>query len=734
MATLEECLKLKDEFKQRWTLQNVKDMTINQYTGIGDKDTFTYWLESKTEKLISIWGGSAYKFGIFKRAQKDGRKELKPGQTGDIEYGWYKKYGNNRNEAFEKIKSIILQVINYAQNKEFEKIDDIDLGDAVKWKIAFLYAPDKTLLRIVSRDAFEYLARRNNIESNKISQIQKELIKKKPDNIDFYDYSFSLWNEYAKENDLKQDVLEEKGNELADNNKTTTYPLNQILYGPPGTGKTYTTIAKAIEIIKGEKVGEEEISDKENRKILKKQFDEYVQRGQIKFVTFHQSYGYEEFVEGIKPVLGNDETDSDKEIKYDTEDGIFKKLCKTAQNIEGNPSETLVFKDSMNFWKMSLGDSQNPEEDFVFEYCIKNNVVLLGFGKWINFSDCKNIEQISKLMEKEKTDFSAIAINRLKNEIKNGDIILISLGNKKLRAVAQVTGEYKFLDRNDLGSFVQARGVKWIFIPDEPVYYEKILYKQFSQMSIYNIKYNLKIDAFKQIFIKDDQKNEKNYVLIIDEINRGNISKIFGELITLIEPSKRLTADDEIMVELPYSKEKFGVPSNLYIIGTMNTADRSIALMDTALRRRFEFVEMMPQYDELKKITIEGINIGEMLEAINERIEYLYDRDHAIGHAYFISLKDDADISELASIFKNKILPLLQEYFYDDWEKIRLVLGDNKKQKDSRTQFITKEEKKASDLFGRKIDDIDDKVLYKINDEAFNKAQSYIEIYKSSSD
>ena len=215
------------------------------------------------------------------------------------------------------------------------------------------------------------------------------------------------------------------------------------------------------------------------------------------------------------------------------------------------------------------------------------------------------------------------------------------------------------------------------------------------------------------------------YAIFIDEINRGNISKIFGELITLIEPSKRLGADDEIMVELPYSKEKFGVPSNLYIIGTMNTADRSIALMDTALRRRFDFVEMMPEYNNLNEVA--DIDIGKMLKTINERIEYLYDRDHTIGHAYFINV---SDLKTLANVFKNKILPLLQEYFYDDWEKIRLVLGDS--QKDENLQLVKiKRNMAAERLFRGKIDYIDDKILYEINSEAFNNSQSYIEIYKN---
>ena len=564
MVSWQERLKLRDDFQQRWPFQAVENMTLEQYTGVKSKDTFTFWLESKTENLISIWGGSAYKFGIFKRAQNDVEKELKSGQTGDTEYGWYEKYGETRNQAFQKIKSLILQIIKYAQNKEFESIDDIDLGNAIKWKIAFLYAPDKTLLHIVSKEAFKYLAQKNNIKSKNISQIQKELLKNKPSYMDFYEYSSLLWNQYAKENKSTHDILNNSDNEgykMTDNDKKLTYPLNQILYGPPGTGKTYTTVVKAIEIIEERKV---DIS--ENRNDLKNKFDEYIRSRQIKFITFHQSYGYEEFVEGIKPVFDSENEDGD--MTYEISKGIFYQCCENA---------------------LLLSDYKGRLRDFC---------------------------DLSK---------------------------------------------------------------------DE-----------------------------RQKFFND---STPKYAIFIDEINRGNISKIFGELITLIEPSKRLGADDEIMVELPYSKEKFGVPSNLYIIGTMNTADRSIALMDTALRRRFEFVEMMPEYDNLNKINIEGINIGEMLKTINERIEYLYDRDHTIGHAYFI---DVSDLKTLANVFKNKILPLLQEYFYDDWEKIRLVLGDS--------QFI-KEKKSANALFKSDTDYINDKILYEIDKEAFYDEQNYLKIY-----
>ena len=261
---------------------------------------------------------------------------------------------------------------------------------------------------------------------------------------------------------------------------------------------------------------------------------------------------------------------------------------------------------------------------------------------------------------------------------------------------------------------------------------------------IKEIRYEVKPGIFRELCKQAEDDPENNYVIIIEEINRGNISKIFGELITLIEPLKRLGAEEELTVTLPYSGESFGVPRNVNIIGTMNTADRSIALIDTALRRRFEFIEMMPDYSVLSKyeqkinnaesnseqdndLKVGEINIRLLLKKINERISYLYDRDHQIGHAYFISLKD-AKIkdmkAELDSIFRNKIIPLLQEYFYDDWEKIQMVLGDHKQQGTNDTdKFILSFKAEGKKLFGFNHNDIEnEKVIYRISNTFTSEA------------
>ncbi|WP_275944505.1 McrB family protein [Nitrosophilus alvini] len=423
-------------------------------------------------------------------------------------------------------------------------------------------------------------------------------------------------------------------------------PLNQILYGPPGTGKTYSVIEKAVEIIEGKKP--------DSREKAKENFQKYKDSGQIEFVTFHQSYSYEEFIEGLKA-----ETDSEGNISYEIKDGIFKKISDKAKK---------NFEDAENKW---------TKKDF--ENVFREKV-------------------IDKLMDEEKIEI----------QMKRKKFYIFEITDKSIKFEKENGSKQHTLSINTLKKIYDIESAEKIISGGLQPYYEGLLEYLLRDAKVEN------------------NENLKNYVLIIDEINRGNISKIFGELITLIEPDKRLGAEEEMTVTLPYSKESFRVPKNLYIIGTMNTADRSIALLDTALRRRFEFVEMMPDPNKLD-FEVDGINIKSMLESINQRIEYLYDRDHTIGHAYFMNVKD---FDDLKNIFKNKIIPLLAEYFYDDWAKIRIVLADSQTDNE-KYQFIKKKDNRVKELFGTEdIDDLnDEKTVYEINYDAFENPESYIKIY-----
>jgi Cdc6-like AAA superfamily ATPase len=413
---------------------------------------------------------------------------------------------------------------------------------------------------------------------------------------------------------------------------------NIILYGPPGTGKTHNAVNHALAIATKrdlEEIIHIEKANPANRKVIKNEFDELVKSGQIQFVTFHQSYSYEDFVEGIKPrVIGNN-------IEYNIEDGIFKKLCLTATEVVSYDFEDIY-------------DDFTNDLIKVKEINLKTAVQKKAFI--IRLNESGDVYAITS-----KGKHVGISESAVFNYFKNGEIPLW----------------------HD-GSYVRAIG------------------------DYLKEKYSAKI--------KSIDNSSKNFVLIIDEINRGNISKIFGELITLIESSKRIGRKEELRIKLSYSgtkdKEMFGVPNNVYIIGTMNSADRSIALIDTALRRRFTFTEYTSDPSTLSD-NIEGINLKLMLQKLNERIEFLLDKDHLLGHAYFIDVKTKND---LCGVFRNKILPLLEEYFFGNFEKIQQVLGDNSGWKKTEIQKLVQEKKANTPtaLFGN-TEDFEDKIIYQIN-------------------
>ena len=504
-------------------------------------------------------------------------------------------------------------------------------------------------------------------------------------------------------------------------NMKKEFDKNVIFYGPPGTGKTYTTAKRAVEICKTE--SEKELTD--YSEIMKK-YNELKKKNRIEFITFHQSYGYEEFIEGIKPIVLNEDDESEDEsennqesktnikiendIKYDIVDGIFKKFCDNARkaiietdnNNDNNDNNDIPLEAIV--WKVTVRGE-------VREDCFNNNRVRIDW----NFDDAGAVGFVE--------------------EVKKGDIIITTDGSRtRINGIAVVTDEKGYtLDKEERDT--TTRNVKWLAKNiDENIKNinkEKMLHRR-TVARVPNMKVEdiIKLAkekeprALSKIVIKE---NKEPYVFIIDEINRGNISKIFGELITLIETTKRAGKEECISTKLPYSKEEFTVPDNVYIIGTMNTADRSIALMDTALRRRFKFEEMLPNYDLLKDIFVEDegvkVNIGAMLKVINERIEYLYDREHTIGHAVFLELKENNNIDKLENIFKKSVIPLLQEYFYEDYEKIRIVLGDNAKDEDE--QFILAVSI-PKDIFEGDIGDIDiPEKKYIINYDNFKNIMAY---------
>jgi len=416
--------------------------------------------------------------------------------------------------------------------------------------------------------------------------------------------------------------------------------LNTILYGPPGTGKTYHSANRALEIINGE-IEPERVDNK-------KEFNRLQRDGRIYFTTFHQNMSYEDFIEGIKPL---EPKDDDEFLQYKIQDGLFMKACIEAtydyikNNFPQNNQENQIRTFNQLFDQLYEQIEELGEDNLDTLNGGEVTVSVTDQGnfsiKHINGTRSYTVSR-SRLEPLFNTFTDLSTINNIHQEFR----AIIGGCNSTafwavLNAIRSLQLEENHITQNVNLSYEDKRSVVKSF-------WKNANYTQ----------------------LEEDLSNP--YVFIIDEINRGNIAQIFGELITLLEEDKRLGKREEIRLELPYSKQPFCVPPNLFIIGTMNTADRSVEALDTALRRRFSFIPMLSNHELLTNLP-EGVNLSKMLETLNSRLKVLKDKDHTIGHAW---LWDITTVDGLILVFKDKILPLLQEFFYNDYEKLGLLLGD----------------------------------------------------------
>lgn len=812
------------KFLSTWPELKLRELTLEQFYGDKGDESFFSCLRDHTASLGRFNEG-ALSSGVRPRG-RNAKALPGPDTKTDGTYIWYSILGDSAHEAFETLKAELLTAVDAVQCGDIDLLAPLKKAPgALVWKVAFLYQNQARPL-ILPFYTQKHIKRVSRKSVGSVLQLQKDLMAERGA-LDLLEYAAELDQRTlsAKAADEDDDVCEE-GHAIS--NSPTA--LNQILFGPPGTGKTYATVEAALEVLDPCYLSEQ----RHNRSELKRRFDELVQQDRIRFVTFHQSFSYEDFVEGLRATTN----DASGQLRYEVVDGVFKSLCEAAAAKVTQQAEAPTEIGQRRIWKMSLGNTLG-EDASIYQECLAGGYVLLGYGGAIDFTGCSARQHVQERFaqagikpENPATDYGITSVTAFVSRMQVGDLIVVSDGNFKFRAIGEVSGDYQFKPHADFpGDYSQMRAVKWLRQYQPSLPHSELLNAQFSQMTLYELRSPaLDRDKLKallgtasamgaftagQVFGRDYQvvratpdllelkkpngnllpfsmsllnelaagvrlgkialqdirdkavieklpesglepylvngysnilfplvehllgegqlpassgAEREARVLIIDEINRGNISRIFGELITLIESSKRAGADEALSVLLPYSKQPFSVPNTVYLIGTMNTADRSLAGLDIALRRRFVFREMPPQPDLLDGVMVEqAIDIGQLLRVMNQRIEVLLDRDHCLGHAYFMPLKSDPSLARLELIFRNQILPLLQEYFFEDWERISWVLNDQQAAGSGSQPFIQRpqSEQSLAALFGNQVAEKLSDQRWGLNDAAFAALASY---------
>ena len=735
----EEREKLKEFLKDKLeVLIKLKDREekSNEIEWDNEKIKFTIKTNANIPYIVSI-------YSVFDNIQENFKKYIYP-----VFYLYDNKiilaFGKNTNTSFKEIKVVW-----------DKKIDNISTKI-----MKYFFTENNDKLNVIKNINIYniYEIENKNLSEELLDSIVDSFIK-----ILKY-YIFYIKNELEKQDDCRREIGEydkkffEFSKTIQKFDINFSFPINTILYGTLKIEKIYNIILYSVGIVERR----EKICKNESGSDL----------------GFPDSIDYERFLERFKGYIGNEQIElipSNKPYTYED----LKKTCKKVNNDEYNNNYILIIENINKRDKLEIfGEDYSELEKRLFnkeDSKIPKNLYILGtintfanskaflnveFFNNFNFIEMyskdeiiENIGEIDKEIEelfaiKEKNDNFKFPLNTIlygppgtgktynsifySVGIIKKDKSIIDMIEDKTKNISNIEKEEIFNNFNDLKkqgqiefiTFHQSYSYEDFVEGIRPTLAIKDNEIKANSEDKKDLKYTIHSGIFKNICERAKNNQDKNYVLIIDEINRGNISKIFGELISLLEPTKRLEEIEELKIRLPYSGEEFGVPKNLYILGTMNTADRSIALLDIALRRRFNFIEMPPKYDLLKeKIEVENdkIELRELLKAINNRIEFLLDKDHLIGHSYLVKVETFDDLKE---VFRNSIMPLLQEYFYDDFEKIKFVLNI----KDDNNSFIIKKET-PQNFSGTLKTRLDKKSVYEINEEAFDDHKKYSKIY-----
>ena len=849
MSDFQQLYALWDQFLSVWPASRLSSMTLDQYVQAGSKDSFTWWLEIGLETLGSVRGGTAFKFGVFSRKDKEEKYSSSSFSYSDT-HGWYPAYGNSAREAFETVRGNLLQLVGLAQQGDLDGIEAFGhFGESTKWKIAFHYQNRDwpCILNIFTKPALKLFV--GETGNARMAALQKAALAQWQPGMGVLEMGQAIWAQWSQKNltvwklshgPMEFTVAEREHYlqaELGVMHRATrkgqaghfeTLPVGTLFFLCHGNENL---------VLIGQFISMPDPCEKD---------EGWLQRHYRVLKTAIRSGGYGGPKKGwspgypstfmqvqpedlalfekslLKPFFGTDLAElasligdpfftvleGTTSVTVQAPDLPRTLLASEVQSVRAVASKPIMRPVNCIYYGPPGTGKTHKLNGLLRKYTTEKPdapAALLtpamriqfiaekfgnltwwegaaaalydmnGKGKVADIADHPFIEAI--VAAKKRTEHVK---QTLWGTLQHHTLEASNTVNMKLRmtpqifdkspeSVWQLAGDWKeacadlvaLVDQLKAGVSEAGSIQRYSFV----TFHQSYGYEEFveglrpvlrDENDSGEVVYEVRPGVFKQLCNRARLAPDQRFAMVIDEINRGNISKIFGELITLIEDNKRDPLNGQpppVEVQLPCSGELFSVPANVDIYGTMNTADRSLALLDTALRRRFDFEALMPDTREEKdpadpdSAPLAGlvvaqadasIDVRHMLARMNERIEALYDRDHCIGHAWLMPLRDiddqQARFLALKNIFRKRIVPLLEEYFFEDWQKIRLVLADNQK-RDSGTHFICESgasEQDLTSLFGsnHELEPYSTKPRYAIQEAAFDNPMSYIGVYR----